>query len=135
MLFRSTLGTYDLLIRSDAARCLYRYTSAPLSATVSVTKESGGTEVVATSILDEKDGWLHLGAYGFTFSRPILKVKLNGTPQQVLNNNNNNNNNNPKPAASTPSKVKDFTFTCVKGKQVKQITAPKIQCPYGWKKK
>ena len=123
-----TLGTYDLLIRSDAARCLYRYTSAPLSATVSVTKESGGTEVVATSMLDEKDGWLHLGAYGFTFSRPILKVKLNGTPQQLLSNNN------PKPATTT-SKVKDFTFTCVKGKQVKKITAPKIQCPVGWKKK
>jgi len=35
------IGTYDLSIRSETARCLYGFTNAPLSATVSVSDGSG----------------------------------------------------------------------------------------------
>lgn len=68
------LGTYDLIVRSDAARCVYGYTSAPISATVTVT--GSGDQSVETTVVSEKDGWLKLAAYGFTFSEKEIKVKL-----------------------------------------------------------
>ena len=68
-------GTYDLLLDSKAARCLYGFSSAPISATISIVDENG-VQSVSTSVLTEKDGWLHLGSYGFHFSNPTLKVKI-----------------------------------------------------------
>ena len=122
-------GTYDLLMRSATARCLYNFTDAPLSASVTVTTANGGEQQISTTVLNEKDGWLHLGAYGFTFSSPILRVKLNGVPKTIT------------PTSSQPnqpvkkSDPKDYTVTCVKGKLVKKVIAPKPMCPTGWKKK
>lgn len=69
------LGTYDVLIRSDVARCLYRFTNAPVSATVAVVGQ-GGEEKVASTQVSEKDGWLKLAAYGFTFSEKEVRVSL-----------------------------------------------------------
>jgi hypothetical protein len=67
-------GTYDLVMRSEVARCLYGFSSAPISATISIT----GSEqnLVATTIVSEKDGWLKLAAYGFNFSSPVIKIKV-----------------------------------------------------------
>ena len=122
-----TTGTYDLLMRSATARCLYNFTDAPLSASVTVTTANGGEQQIATTVLNEKNGWLHLGAYGFTFSSPILRVKLSGVPKTTS------------PKSTQPnqsaSNSKNFTMTCVKGKQVKKVIAPKPMCPTGWKKK
>ena len=69
------LGTYDLVMRSETARCLYGFTKAPVSATVQVVGDQGA-ENIATTIVSEKDGWLKLAAYGFTFSEKEIKVKL-----------------------------------------------------------
>lgn len=126
---RPNLGTYDLLIRSATARCLYNFTNAPLSASVSVTYANGGEQKIATTTLTEtKDGWLHLGAYGFTFSSPVLRVKLSGVPKTL-----------PKASATPTSKAtspsKNYTMTCTKGKVTKKIIAPKPMCPTGWKKR
>ena len=120
------LGTYDLLIKSATARCLYNFTDAPLSATVSVTYADGGEQKIATTTLTEKDGWLHLGAYGFTFSSPVLRVKLSGVPKSL-----------PKTStkSSSSSAARNYTMTCVKGKVTKKVIAPKPICPTGWKKK
>ncbi len=71
-------GTYDLVIRSDSARCLYKFSKAPVSATIQVVNSSGGNQV-STTVLNEKNGWLRLGAYNFTFSSPTIKVKLTQT--------------------------------------------------------
>lgn len=68
------LGTYDLIMRSDTARCLYGWGKTPLSATVSVT--GGGDKTIATTVVSEKNGWLKLAAYGFTFSKKTIKVKI-----------------------------------------------------------
>jgi hypothetical protein len=106
-------GTYDLVMRSDVARCLYGFSKAPISATISVVGE-GGESRVATTVVNEKDGWLHLAAYGFTFSSPTISVKLT----QV---------------GSTPSKK--TTITCFKGKLTKKVTAVGPKCPSGYKKK
>jgi hypothetical protein len=69
------LGTYDLAMRSETARCLYGFSKAPISATISVVGGSGEKKV-ATTTVSEKNGWLKLAAYGFTFSAPKIRVKL-----------------------------------------------------------
>ena len=70
-----SLGTYDLAIRSDVARCLYGFSKAPLSGTVSVVNDKGA-KTTATTVVSEKNGWLKLAAYGFTFSKKTIKVKI-----------------------------------------------------------
>jgi hypothetical protein len=105
-------GTYDLAVRSDVARCLYGFSKAPISATINVTGANGETKT-ATTVVNEKDGWLKLAAYGFTFSSPTISVKLS--------------------QASAPAKK--TTITCVKGKLTKKVTAVGPKCPTGYKKK
>lgn len=69
------IGTYDLVMRSDVARCVYGFSKAPVSATIQIVG-SGGEEKVATTIVSERDGWLKLAAYGFTFSEKEIRVTL-----------------------------------------------------------
>jgi hypothetical protein len=122
-------GTYDLQLKSDVARCLYGFSSAPISAKISIVSESGQSNV-ATTVVNEKDGWMKMAAYGFTFSAPTVKVKLSqeaakpvvtATPT-------------PSPTAIAAAPVKK-SITCVKGKTTKKITAVNPKCPTGYKKK
>jgi len=118
-------GEYNLLLRSDVARCLYGFSSAPISATVSVLSESG-TASVQTQSLTEKDGWLSLSASGFTFSSPTIRVTLAQAKTE--------------PAitvAPTPVKpvVKKVTIKCVRGKTLKSIVGVNPKCPVGYTKK
>jgi hypothetical protein len=122
-------GSYDLQISSEVARCLYNFTSAPIQANISIINETGDNSVV-TTVVSEKDGWLRLAAYGFTFSNPTVKVKLT---QDVAA---------PKPATSAiptpiaaPIADKKTSITCVKGKTTKKVTAVNPKCPTGYKKK
>ena len=69
-------GHYDLLIDSAAARCLYRFTKAPISAIISVTS-SEGIKQTAITTLNERKNWIYLSASNFTFSNPTIKIKLN----------------------------------------------------------
>ena len=69
-----SIGTYDLVMNSETARCLYGFSKAPISATVQVV--GTGDENIATTVVSEKDGWLKLAAYGFTFSEKEIKVRL-----------------------------------------------------------
>jgi hypothetical protein len=124
------LGTYDLIMRSDVARCVYGFTSAPIRAELSIVNDQGNQKV-ATEILGEKNGWLYLSAGGFTYSSPTIKVKLEQdapppapTPSAT-----------PTPSASAKPVVKAVTITCVKGKSSKKVTAVKPKCPAGYKKK
>lgn len=70
------IGSYDLVLNSTFARCLYGFTKAPISASVSVTSANGRNQV-ATTLVGERDGWLSLSAKNFTFSSPTLRIKLN----------------------------------------------------------
>lgn len=103
-------GTYDLVMRSDVARCLYKFSKAPISANIQVTGDGGETRV-ATTVVRESNGWLHLAAYGFTFSAPTISVKL------------------------TQGKTPKTTITCIKGKAVKKVSGTSPKCPVGYKKK
>jgi len=124
-------GTYDLQLQSETARCLYGFSKAPISAKISIISDSGESNI-ATTVVNERDGWLRMAAYGFTFSSPTLKVKLSQEAEVVA------------PAEKeetvtaqvvTPSKVvKKTTITCIKGKTKKKVTAVKPKCPSGYKK-
>jgi hypothetical protein len=130
-------GKYNLYIDSKVARCIYKFSNAPISASVSVTSADGGQQTIATTVVSEQSGWLHLSAAGFTFSSPTLKVKLTQDANAVAASPT------PTPAAgddllsqkvSTPI-VKKITITCVKGKVIKKVTAVSPKCPTGYKKK
>lgn len=71
-------GTYDLAIQSDVARCLYGYSKAPISATVTVVGISGEQKVASKQVVEE-GGWLKLSAYGFSFSENKILAKITGT--------------------------------------------------------
>lgn len=116
---KPNLGTYDLVLRSDAARCLYGFSNAPVSATVSVAG-ADGAQSVATTVVTEKDGWLKMKAAGFTFSEKQIKVKITQEPSAAI------------PVAVAKKKS---AITCVKGKATKKVTAVSPKCPAGYKKK
>ena len=125
------LGSYNLVINAQVARCLYGFTDAPIQASVSVTSADGQARVATTSLV-ERGGWLKLSANGFTFSNPTVKVKLSQekvapapTPSDT-----------PTPTPSVaPVTVKKSSITCVKGKTSKKVTAVNPKCPTGYKKK
>lgn len=121
-------GTYDLILSSTVARCIYGFTSAPIQASLSILSEDGAPQV-ATQIINEKNGWLTLSAAGFSYSAPTIKVKLSQeAPAPVVT---------PTPELTTqaaPAKKKS-TITCVKGKTSKKVTAVSPKCPTGFKKK
>jgi hypothetical protein len=146
-------GKYNLYIDSKVARCIYKFSNAPISASVSITTADGGQQSVATTVVSEQNGWLHLSAAGFTFSSPTLKVKLTQdanavavqTPVPTASVE-------PKAPAVTPSPTpaagddlisqkvsapvaKKSTITCVKGKVTKKVSAVAPKCPAGYKKK
>jgi hypothetical protein len=123
-------GTYDLQLRSAAARCLYGFSNAPISATVEVVSENGEKQVAVTTV-NEKDGWLYLSAKGFTFSSPVVSVKL--TQEKAIEVPT------PTPSASPspttkPVAAKKTSIICVKGKASKKVTAVNPTCPKGYKK-
>ena len=121
-------GMYNLVIKSDVARCIYGFTNAPVSATISIVS-SDGTNQVATTLFGERNGWMYLKANNFTFSAPTLKVKLTQEVKKAEPT--------PAPSASAApiAAVKKTTITCVKGKTSKKVTAAKPVCPNGYKKK
>lgn len=147
---KEMLGTYDLQIDADVARCLYGYTDAPISAEVSIVAADGGENRVATTNVGEKTiagkKWLVIAAYNFTFSSPTLKVKISqagSKPSGSTNNSGSNNtsgNNTPGNNSGNNSSNNQMNnkkpipdIKCVKGKQFKFVSAKK--CPKGWVKK
>ena len=143
-------GSYDLLLRSDVARCIYGFSKAPIKADISITSQDGEKKV-ATTVVNESNGWLYLSAKGFTFSSPTIHVKLfqdaptpTPTPTPTITATPI-----PKPTqdAPTPTPIitatpipkltvaKKITISCVKGKVTKKVTGMSPKCPTGYRKK
>lgn len=129
-------GSYDLVMRSDVARCVYGFSKAPINATISITS-ADGTPQLATTVIGERNGWLYLQAKNFEFSAPIIKAKLTQevvveptpSPSPTMSAA-------PSPAPTVkPVASKKTTITCVKGKNAKKVTGIKPKCPVGFKKK
>ena len=130
-------GTYDLVMRKATAQCLYGFTDAPITATVTVV-DAGKEERIETSSLQElgsgANKWLKLSARGFTFSSPTLKIKLNqakpaaptapATEQKAA-----------APAAPVVKAPAKTSITCVKGKLTRKVLGVAPKCPAGFKKK
>jgi hypothetical protein len=119
-------GSYELIMSSAVARCIYKFSSAPISATVSITSENGEANT-ATTVINEKNGWLKLGAYGFTFSSPTVRVKLTQAAAPTASPSSS--------ATAAPVAAKKTSITCVKGKTIKKVSAVNPVCPKGFKKK
>jgi VCBS repeat-containing protein len=68
-------GAYNLIMRSDVARCFYNFTPEPVKAEISVV-EASGTAGKASTTFGETNGWLTLTAKGFTHSAPTVRAKL-----------------------------------------------------------
>lgn len=103
------LGTYDLVMDSEVVRCLYGFSKAPVSGTITITGD--GDRNIATTIVSEKNGWMKLAAHGFTFSQKTIKVKLT---------------------------QKRTTITCIstsKPVKTRKITGLSPKCPTGFKKR
>ena len=114
-----TPGSYDLIMADSVARCLYNFSNAPISATVSITNDSSGNQNVATTNVTDINGWLHVSALGFTFSDPIIQVHL--TEQAV----------------SKPPVTK-VSIVCVSIKNPrlkKRIVGVHPRCPAGYKRR
>lgn len=118
---QEAIGTYDLVLRSDVARCIYGFTKAPIQAVVSIVSAEGENKV-ATTLIREKDGWLTLSANGFTFSSPMVRVKLSQEAEVAP------------VVAAKPIVPKKSTISCVKGKTIKKVSGVKPKCPTGFKK-
>ena len=122
-------GTYDMVMRSDTARCLYGFSQAPIKASISVLSNEGSAQVATTSS-GERDGWLYLSAKNFNFSTPTIKVKLSqevpsapsAQPSEVA-----------KPIASVEKKGSG-NIVCLKGSKSLTLKSKKSKCPKGYKK-
>lgn len=130
-------GTYDLLLRSDVARCIYGFTQAPIKASIEVLS-ADGTAKVATTLISEKDGWLSLSAGGFGFSSPIVRAKLSQDSPEPETPSSSGIIQNPgstsTPTAEVVSKKVKKSITCVKGASKKKVNGVKPKCPKGWKR-
>jgi hypothetical protein len=119
-------GSYNLILRSDVARCLYGFSNAPISANISILSADGQAQV-ATTVVNEKNNWLYLSANGFQFSQPTIKVALTQEGQRIE----------PAPemtTAAAPSAKRKSTITCAKGKLKKKVSGFNPKCPSGYKK-
>jgi len=143
------IGSYDLLLDSKVARCIYKFSDAPVKAEIEILG-SDGTSKVATTVIGEKNGFLFMSANGFTYSEPTVRIKLKQDPVSVVT---------PTPTptpspttsatptptpspvvtqAATTSKVtqssKKTTISCSKSGKIKKVTAVKPKCPAGFQK-
>ena len=114
-----TKGVYDLALRSDFARCLYGFSSAPIKAAVTISYGQEGTQNVATETVsqDKAKEWIYISAKNFTFSAPTIKVKF--TQEKV----------------AAPAPIRKTTISCIKGKVTKKVTAVNPKCPKGFTKR
>jgi hypothetical protein len=131
-------GTYSLLMRSDTARCIYGFSDAPISATVSVLSSDGSAQVATTNVA-QKDGWLSLNAAGFTYSSPTVRVAIKQevpapvvttTPTPIPT---------PSPTASPSSAISAVkktkkTISCTNGVRTTKVRAENPKCPKGFKR-
>lgn len=126
-------GSYDLVMSSKIARCIYGFEGAgPLYATVSIINSDGSENILASESVKEEGGWLRLKARGFTFSNPTLKIKLSQNTVSAPSSPTRNASESP---AKSPNKAKRTTLTCTKGKSIKKVSGVTPKCPAGFRKK
>ena len=130
-------GSYDLLMRSDVARCVYNFSNAPIKGTIAITSDKG-EEKVATESIKESNGWVSLSANGFTYSAPVIKVKLSQDKVETPKEEPSVGKNQVKESTAGKPQVtslKKKSITCTKGKVTKKVIDLNPKCPTGFKRK
>ncbi len=136
-------GFYYATISSADALALWGLTKVEDAASaliVSVrTTEAGST--AATKAVAVKNGRIIIQVFGFEFPDPMLDISLNPSFDVMASSKNAASNMSaagtvrttasPKPKAAP----KPTTISCLKGNQLKKVTAVKPTCPTGYKKK
>ena len=136
-------GSYDLVMSSEVARCLYNFSSAPIKATISVTSSTGEVQNIATELVNEKNGWLTLSAKNFTFSAPTIRIKLSQdapiskvatAPATTESKQPAATNETKQPVAAKVLKpAAKKMITCTKGKSIKKVSGTNPKCPAGYR--
>ena len=128
-------GSYDLAIRSDVARCIYGFTSAPVQATISILS-SGTEQKIASTTFKEENGWMNFSAKNFEFSTPKLMLKLTqNSPKEQAQAPAPKKSTSAAPAAPLKPAVRTTSITCVKGKESRKVSGRSPVCPKGFKKR
>ncbi len=120
-------GQYVLSMRSDVARCIYGFSSAPISARVEIASEDGSPNLVTTVINENPNtGMLTLNASGFHYSTPELSVKFLQEKKITPT---------PTPTPTATKKANSLkSISCVKGKVKKTVKGTNPRCPTGFKR-
>lgn len=117
-------GFYTLYLPISQANCRWGNDASLPQAQVQIVNQSG-TASVTTAIATQENGMLRFNISGFTYSAPIIRIRMGKgefkSGQQA-----------PITTVSGPKRV---VLICVKGKSIKQIVAVKPKCPAGFKKK
>jgi len=138
---REILGTYDLLIDAMVARCIYRFSKAPIKAELEIVGGDGVAKIAST-VLGERGKWLFLSANGFTYSNPTIRAKLSqekvvdSTPSPSPTSTTVTGEKSDSVKKPTTSMRKVVAVSCKKGNQVKKFSGTKkgkLTCPKGWK--
>ena len=120
------LGTYNLVINGDLARCIYGFSKAPVGATISVVSADGAARV-ATTLVKQDDKFVNFAIAGFEFSNPTVRVKftqaVEATPTAT-----------PTPSVTRAAASMSKTITCVKGSKKTKVSGKNPKCPTGFKK-
>jgi hypothetical protein len=111
------LGTYNLSIADEVAKCIWGTSNLGVGASVSVITQEGVKQVATTS-MGKSDGQLNFAASGFHYSTNKISISMGAKVQN-----------------SPTNMPKKSSITCVKGDVSKKVTAIKPKCPAGYKKK
>jgi hypothetical protein len=110
------IGSYNLSIDKNVAKCIWGTSSLGASASISVTSQDGVKQVATTSIgLSENQ--LNFSASGFDYSIKKIAISIGARKSTATNS------------------MSKTTITCGKGNISKKVTALKPKCPAGYKKK
>ena len=77
-------GTYNFVIRSSTARCLYGIDEGAMSATVTISEAGGSTQSPATVNVSDDGEWLKVSVSGFHYSSPVIKTTLTSTTPRTI---------------------------------------------------
>lgn len=69
------VGTYNFVMRSATARCLYGIGEGKLSATVAISQSDGKDRTADVAVADDGT-WLKVSVSGFHYSSPVIKTTL-----------------------------------------------------------
>lgn len=111
-------GWVEASIRGDVIRKAFNAEPKTMNQAIIEVSYSDGTSKAATSTTKyiASTDKVEIRAYGFTYSKPTVNIKLQPVEQTVR-----------------PTKAPVTKVTCVKGKTTKKFTGSK--CPTGWKRK